>query len=103
VLDEAGYPLDHRARVFQPAWFATHDLILAMDTGHLRDLRRAADRVGAPTDHVQLIRDFDPAGTGDVPDPYYDTITQFREVRTMLERTMPALLERLRDQRDLAR
>jgi protein-tyrosine phosphatase len=96
ALDESGYALAHRARVFQAEWFDTHDLILAMDAGHLRELRQAAARVGAPTEHVLRIRDFDPAGTGDVPDPYYDTMAQFREVRTMLERTMPALLDHLR-------
>jgi protein-tyrosine phosphatase len=96
VLDEGGYPLAHRARVFQAEWFGTHDLILAMDAGHLRELRQAAARVGAPTEHVQRIRDFDPAGPGDVPDPYYDTIAEFRDVRAMLERAMPALLEHLR-------
>jgi protein-tyrosine phosphatase len=100
ALDEAGYPLAHRARVFQAEWFATHDLILAMDAGHLRELRQAAARVDAPIEHVQRIRDFDPAGTGDVPDPYYDTMTEFREVRAMLERTMPALLEHLRELAD---
>ena len=43
-------------------------------------------------------RDFDPAGTGDVPDPYYDTIEQFREVHVILERSMPLLLDHLRMQ-----
>jgi protein-tyrosine phosphatase len=96
VLAESGYPLAHRARQFQPDWFAARDVILAMDSGHLRDLRDLAGRAGAPADHVRSIREFDPAGPGDVPDPYYDTIVEFREVRRILERTMPSLLDHLR-------
>jgi protein-tyrosine phosphatase len=103
VLAESGYPLSHRARQFQPDWFAARDLILAMDSGHLRDLRDLAARSGAPADHVRMIREFDPQGPGDVPDPYYDTIAEFREVRRILERTMPGLQDHLQDHlRDLA-
>lgn len=96
VLAEAGYHLVHRARHFDPSWLVQRDLILAMDSGHLRDLRALAHRAGAPADHVLGIRQFDPAGPGDVPDPYYDGLAEFREVRRILERTMPALLAHLR-------
>jgi protein-tyrosine phosphatase len=96
VLAEGGYPLTHRATLFQAEWFETYDLILAMDRGHLRELRQLAAQVHATTDHVRLIRDFDPLGGGDVPDPYYDSILEFREVRAMLERTMPAVVDHLR-------
>ncbi len=97
VLAEGAYPLSHAARLFQAEWFDTFDLILAMDRGHLRELRQLASRVGADTHHVQLIRDFDPEGTGDVPDPYYDSIGEFRAVRSMLERTMPAVVAHIRE------
>jgi protein-tyrosine phosphatase len=96
VLAEAGYPLRHRARRFEPDWLTERDLILAMDTGHLRHLRAMATRAGLDHDHIVELRDFDPRGPGDVPDPYYDTIQEFREVREILERSMPALLDHLR-------
>ena len=96
ALHEAGYPLAHRARRFQPEWFEERDLILAMDSGHLDDLRRLGRKVHASAGNVREIRDFDPLGPGDVPDPYYDTMVEFREVRSMLERCMPALLDHLR-------
>jgi protein-tyrosine phosphatase len=95
VLAEAGYPLQHRARQVEPGWLAERDLILAMDTGHLRELRSLARRHGAPSAHIRTLRDFDPQGPGDVPDPYYDSVEQFRTVRSMLERAMPALLDHL--------
>jgi protein-tyrosine phosphatase len=96
ALAEIGEHLDHRARQFRPEWLEQRDLILAMDTGHLRDLVRLARRNRSPSEHIRLIRDFDPRGTGDVPDPYYDTIEQFRQVREMLQRTMPSLVDHLR-------
>jgi protein-tyrosine phosphatase len=96
VLAESGYPLRHRARQFRDEWLPDRDLILAMDRGHLRSLRRLAARAGHPDGHIRAIRAYDPEGDGDVPDPYYDTIEEFREVRAILERTMPALLAELR-------
>ena len=96
VLTEGGYPLAHRARQFRAEWLGERELILAMDAGHLRDLRALAARHGQGTERILAIRDFDPAGPGDVPDPYYDTIVEFREVREILERTMPGLLDHIR-------
>lgn len=96
VLAEAGYPLAHRARRFDTHWLTQRDLILAMDAGHLRDLRAMAAREGVSGDHIREFRDFDPVGPGDVPDPYYDSIQEFREVREILERSMPALMDHLR-------
>ncbi len=95
VLAEGGYPLDHRARQMDPAWLSQRDLILAMDAGHLRQLRALAARHRTPEAHIRLMRDFDPEGPGDVPDPYYDSIAEFREVQVMLERCLPALLDHL--------
>lgn len=96
ALAEAGVALHHTARRIQPAWLRQRDLILAMDRGHLRELRSLAARNGVPDAHILLIRDFDPEGPGDVPDPYYDSMAQFREVRELLARLMPALASHLR-------
>ncbi len=72
ALASRGYPNEHVARQFAAAWFADHDLILAMDEANLRELRRLApDQQTA--DRVRLLRSYDPKATGDldVPDPYY--------------------------------
>jgi protein-tyrosine phosphatase len=96
ILAEGGYPITHRARRFDPGWFADRDLILAMDSGHLRILRDLAARHGADAAVVRQFRDFDPEGAGDVPDPYYETLDAYRLVRTMVERSMPNLIAHLR-------
>lgn len=49
VLEENGYASDHTARRFDPSWFARLDLVIALDTGHLRTLRRLAPPRGTRT------------------------------------------------------
>ena len=95
ILAEGGYSISHRARRFDPAWLEGRDLILAMDSGHLRELRSLAARHHTSDAHIVAFRDFDPEGPGDVPDPYYETLDAYRLVRTMVERSMPALVAHL--------
>jgi low molecular weight protein-tyrosine phosphatase len=65
----------HRARQFQPSWFAGRDLVLAMDRANLADLREMAPDADA-AGRLLLVRSFDPALASDdpydgqVPDPY---------------------------------
>jgi protein-tyrosine phosphatase len=96
ILAEGGFTISHRARRFDPAWLRERDLILAMDSGHLRDLRSLATRHGSPHSQIVAFRDFDPEGPGDVPDPYYETLDAYRLVSTIVQRSMPALMEHLR-------
>ncbi len=64
----------HLARVFEPAWLAETDLVLAADNGHATVLRRWA-RTREDAEKVCLIRSFDPAavaaGTLEIDDPWY--------------------------------
>ncbi len=96
ILAEGGYPISHRARQFDPAWFEERDLILTMDAGHMRLLRASAQRHARHVENIVAFRDFDPEGPGDVPDPYYETLEAYRLVRTMVERSMPNLMDHLR-------
>jgi protein-tyrosine phosphatase len=86
TLTGAGYdPSRHRARQYDAASAGRHDLVLAMDHDNLADL-------GGVSPRVRLFRDFDPVGTGDVPDPYYGGDAGFEEVLTMVERTSASLV-----------
>jgi len=66
----------HRARLFDPAWFARRDLVLVMDSRNLAQLRRMAPDAESAGPRLLLFRSFDPdlAATdpcdGEVPDPY---------------------------------
>jgi protein-tyrosine phosphatase len=94
VLRRHGYPIDHKAR--QVAVEHTDaDLLVALDSGHARSLRRIVDH----PDRIRLLRSFDPdAGADlDVPDPYYGGRPGFDEVLTMIEAAMPGLLAWVRE------
>ncbi|WP_406282054.1 low molecular weight protein-tyrosine-phosphatase [Embleya sp. NBC_00896] len=97
ILRRHGYDVGHAARRFEARWFATYDLVVALDAGHARALRRLAPDEAA-RDKVRLLREFDPdaAGDLDVPDPYYGQIDGFEEVRELIEAASPGLLDELR-------
>jgi protein-tyrosine phosphatase len=70
------------------------DLLVALDSGHARALRRMVD-----PDRVRLLRSFDPdADDVDVPDPYYGDDSGFTEVLVMIETAMPGLIAWVREQ-----
>jgi protein-tyrosine phosphatase len=94
VLKAAGYGSTHRARRFRAEWFAGLDLVVALDRGHLKYLRRMAP---TPQDaaKVRLLRSFDPAAGDDldVPDPYYDDLAGFEDCLRMCEAACAGLLD----------
>ncbi|MFE1308175.1 low molecular weight protein-tyrosine-phosphatase [Streptomyces sp. NPDC058755] len=105
VLDEHGYGTEHVARQFQPSWFARLDLVIALDTGHLKALRRLA-ATEEDARKVRLLRAYDPAaaddptagGDLDVPDPYYGGRDGFEECLAMVEAASTGLLAAVQEQ-----
>ena len=99
VLEEHGYDGGHTARQFQPSWFSRLDLVIALDTGHLKALRRLAP---TPQDaaKVRLLRSYDPAAGDelDVPDPYYGGLDGFEECLEMVEAASEGPLAEVREQ-----
>lgn len=93
VLRRNGYLTDHKARQVSVE-HTDADLIVALDAGHVRSLRRVVDH----PERVRLLRSFDPAADGDldVPDPYYGGDRGFDTVLTMVESAMPGLLDWVR-------
>ena len=93
TLAKHGYPADHVATQVDGRHLDA-DLLVALDSGHARALRRIAD-----PDRVRLLRSFDPdAGDDvDVPDPYYGGQEGFEEVLDMIEAASPGLLAWVRD------
>ncbi|MFG2263304.1 low molecular weight protein-tyrosine-phosphatase [Streptomyces sp. NPDC048720] len=112
VLDARGYRSEHVARQFQPAWFARLDLVIALDTGHLKALRRLAP-TEADARKVRLLRSYARPSSGrrttadapedacddlDVPDPYYGGPDGFLECLEMVEEASTGLLAAVREQ-----
>jgi protein-tyrosine phosphatase len=107
VLVRHGYPSGHTARRFQPADLGRRDLVVALDSTHLRTLRRWAAAGGAGgtpgagparVAELRLLREFDPAADPrelDVPDPYYGSLAGFEECLAMVEGAIPGLLSHI--------
>ena len=86
-----GYDLSaQRARQVRARDFDDFDLILAMDSGHLRDLQRMA-----PSRHRAKIRLF--VADRDVPDPYYGGPDGFERVLDLVEAQCASLLAELKE------
>ena len=83
----------HRARQFRPSWLAERDLILAMDSSNLRNLRALAD--GDEDHRIRLFGEIAGLGGVDVPDPYYGDQADFARVLAMLETGMSRLVARI--------
>ncbi|WP_433274438.1 low molecular weight protein-tyrosine-phosphatase [Actinosynnema sp. CS-041913] len=91
-LADHGYRSDHTAAQVSEEHLAA-DLLVALDSGHLRALTRSAD-----ADRVRLLRSFDPDADGvDVPDPYYGDRAGFDLVITQVEAAVPGLLAWVRE------
>ncbi len=93
-LRRSGHDDEHVAAVIGPE-HTSADLLVAMDSGHLRTLtkKKLADR-------SRLLRSFDPdAGDDlDVADPYYGGPEDFATVRAQVEAATPGLLAWVREQ-----
>ncbi|MEU5693763.1 low molecular weight protein-tyrosine-phosphatase [Actinosynnema sp. NPDC020468] len=92
-LADNGYPTEHTAAQVADEHLSA-DLLVALDSGHARALRRLV----ADPDRVRLLRSFDPDADGvDVPDPYYGGASGFAEVVVMVEAAVPGLLDWVRE------
>ena len=93
ALRAAGYDLAddwHTARRFEAAWFDRYDLVVALDRGHERTLRRLAPTPEAAA-KIRLLR-----GDGkDVLDPYYGDAEDFAQCLKVIQDAMPGLLASL--------
>jgi protein-tyrosine phosphatase len=81
------------AREVRDSDFKRFDLILAMDRGHLHELR---GRCPVPLrDKIRLMREFGEPTGGDVPDPYYSDDGAFEVVFDILDGCCRGLLAEL--------
>ncbi|MBL4846645.1 MAG: low molecular weight phosphotyrosine protein phosphatase [Planctomycetes bacterium] len=73
------------------------DWVIAMDRENLRDLE--ASRPSGATARLVLLREYDPEGGEDVPDPYYGGPNGFDIVQAMVTRSCERLLDVLEEAR----
>jgi len=89
-----GLEIGHRARGIVDADFEDFDLLVAMDESNLADLRRRAPTPARGK--IRLMREWDPVGPGEVPDPYYGDEADFEYVWHLCDRSARRLLEYVR-------
>jgi len=98
-----GIVLEGAARQVRAEDFEDFDLIVAMDSANLADLRRMApdERM---REKVRLLRELDPASMDqdpthplDVPDPYYGGPRGFEDVLDLVGAACAAQLEQVRE------
>lgn len=94
TLAEHGYPTEHVAAQIDEGHLEA-DLLVAMDSGHLRAVRGAVD----DPERVRMLRSFDPDADdrAEVPDPYFDEDRGFEVVLSMVESAVPGLLDWVRE------
>ena len=99
-------PLNGAARTVRREDFEEFDLLLAMDSSNLRELRRLAPSAEVRA-KARLLREFDPASAAagreparaedlDVPDPYYGAASGFEEVLDLVQAACAGLLAQIR-------
>ncbi|WP_033070575.1 low molecular weight protein-tyrosine-phosphatase [Thalassospira australica] len=85
---------DIRSRKIKPGDYDQFDYILAMDDGHLRDMRRQAP--STRQNRIELFLDYHPTMAGQsVPDPYYGGANGFVHVFDMIEEASARLLDHI--------
>jgi protein-tyrosine phosphatase len=82
-----GIAIQHTARQISQVDVGKFDLILAMDQHNLDEIMRLPN-AALCKQKIMLMREFDPLGLGDVPDPYYGGEKNFQEVFEMLDRSI---------------
>ena len=96
VAQKNGVFIEHLGRQLSIEDIDRYDLILTMDSSNYRNTLKVFSRESESK--VKMLRDFDPQGRGDVPDPYYGTMRDFDEVFMILDRSIREVIRSLKDQ-----
>jgi protein-tyrosine phosphatase len=86
--------IDHCGRQLHQQDLETFDFILAMDASNHRNILALPGSKGY-RNKVKMMRDFDPMGSGDVPDPYYGGEKGFQDVFDILNRSLDKFLDHI--------
>lgn len=95
VARKNGIEIQHVVRQLTIDDLVAFDHIIAMDNNNLTNIKRLPSDT-ENFDKVKLMRDYDPHGKGNVPDPYYGTEKDFKEVYDILDRSMDSFIDYLK-------
>lgn len=86
-----------RARKVHASDFHEFDLILALDRGHLRELKAIAPKNAKA--QIELLLSYAGHSESDVPDPYYGSSKDFETVLDLVEAASDMLITKLQGAR----
>lgn len=96
-----GITIDHRGQQLKSKHLEEYDYVFAMDFNNHDSIKRLVNGRNTRA-KIDLIRKFDPLGTGkEVPDPYFGGERGFQEVFEMLDRSIDNLIDHLIDEHGL--
>ncbi len=95
TAEKNGVEIWHQARQLSVQDLTAFDFLFAMDEQNRRGILRLPD-AHKQLHKIKLMREFDPQGPGDVPDPYYGTMHDFQQVFEMLDRTLDEFIESIK-------
>lgn len=96
VANQRGVRLHSKGRQFVDADLERFDMILVMDKENQYNVM-AMDPENKFHDKIYLLRDFDPSGTGDVPDPYYGGVQGFVNVFDIIRRCCELIISEIKN------
>jgi low molecular weight protein-tyrosine phosphatase len=98
VLGRHGYVAEHETRQFEPTMLTSHDLVIGLDSMHVRVLQHAAGNDRDATARIRMLGSFDPAaGAGwDVPDPVSGTVDDYERTLALIRSAMPGVVATVR-------
>ncbi|MEM0938897.1 MAG: low molecular weight protein-tyrosine-phosphatase [Bacteroidota bacterium] len=82
--------INHKGQQFEKMHAKAYDYLVAMDSSNRANMKI---RLGNENKHIYLLREFDPKGYGDVPDPWYGGLKGFDEVYHILDRSIKEFME----------
>lgn len=86
-----GIAINHIGRQLKREDLGKFDLIVAMDGSNLLNILKFSTE--SDRSKLKMMRDFDPQGRGDVPDPYCGGDRDFDKVFEILDRSIEALIQ----------
>lgn len=90
-VQKNGVYMSHAARQLSENDLERFDMILAMDESNYQNILRLSN-ARLHLNKIKMMREFDPLGSGDVPDPYFGGDDGFQEVFEMLDRSIDQLI-----------
>jgi protein-tyrosine phosphatase len=97
TLRKHGIILTHSAKVITENDITNYDYILAMDNFNLLRISDIMNGMGLETlsNKVELLRNYDDNGVGNVPDPYFEGLDAFETTYALLDSTISSFVTKI--------